>query len=108
MNSDALASTYYVNNRENHHRGDLSTNSTQISNVLNDLKTVAIAKWMAEIFIPGVRQSGVSGGWVHFGNYVLATERIFQKKSSSGDVFNNTAHAPMLQEALRWEAGATA
>lgn len=49
-----------------------------------------------------------SGGWVHFGNDVLATEHIFQKKGNSGDMFNNIAHEPMLPEALKWEAGATA
>ena len=59
MNSDALGSTYYVNNRENHHQGDLNTNAPQISNVLKDLKTVAIAKWRAEILIPCVMQSGI-------------------------------------------------
>lgn len=59
MNSDALGSTYYVNNRENHHQGDLSTNVPQISNVLKDLKTVAIAKWRGtEIFVPSVMQGG--------------------------------------------------
>lgn len=59
MNSYALESTYYVDSREYQPQGYLSTNAAQISNVLKNLKTVAIAKWRwTEIFVPCVIHSG--------------------------------------------------
>ena len=59
MNSDALESTYYIDRREYHYQRYLSTNAPQISNVLKNLKTVAITKWRGtEIFVPGVIHSG--------------------------------------------------
>lgn len=59
MNSYALESTYYVDNREIHYQKYLSTNAPQISNVLENYKTVAIAKLRrTEIFFPGMIHSG--------------------------------------------------
>ena len=58
MNSDALESTYYIDRREYHYQRYLSTNAPQISNVLENFKTVAIAKLRrTETFFPDVIHS---------------------------------------------------
>ena len=109
MNSDALESIYYVNCRENHLQGPLSRNLQQISNVLKNLKIVAIAKWReTKIFVHCVIHKGTLEAGYPFDNGVLATETFFQRKSSSDDVFYNITHEPMLQEALKWKVGTVA